>query len=135
MYVVAECFRYRVTGAADARENARRGMQAIVRLESITGKPGFPARSFINVKSDAQPGDGEWHDTPDKEWRWKGDTSSDEIVGNYFVYPLYLELVADESEKPALRAVSRPHHQPHPGQQLPVDRRRRSEDHLGLVGP
>ena len=51
MYVVAECFRYRVTGAADARENARRGMQAIVRLESITGKPGFPARSFINVRA------------------------------------------------------------------------------------
>jgi hypothetical protein len=105
MYVVAECFRYRVTGAADARANARRGMQAIVRLESISGKPGFPARSFINVKSDAQPGDGEWHDTPDKEWRWKGDTSSDEIVGHYFVYPLYLELVADESEKAELRAV------------------------------
>jgi hypothetical protein len=105
MYVVAECFRFRVTGEADARENARRGMQAIVRLEAITGKPGFPARSFINVKSDAQPGDGEWHDTPDKAWRWKGDTSSDEIVGHYFVYPIYLELVADEAEKPALRAV------------------------------
>jgi hypothetical protein len=105
MYVVAECFRYRVTGAADARENARRGMQAIIRLEAITGKPGFPARSFINVKSDAQPAEGEWHDTPDKQWRWKGDTSSDEIVGNYFVYPLYLDLVADESEKPELRAV------------------------------
>jgi hypothetical protein len=105
MYVVAECFRYRVTGAADARENARRGMQAIVRLEAITGKPGFPARSFIKVGVDAQPGDGEWHDTPDKEWRWKGDTSSDEIVGLYFVYPLYYDLVADEAEKPGLRAV------------------------------
>ena len=105
MYVVAESFRYRVTGEADARENARRGMQAIMRLEAITGRPGFPARSFINVKADLQPGDGEWHDTPDKEWRWKGDTSSDEIVGHYFVYPLYLELVADEAEKPALRAV------------------------------
>ena len=105
MYVVAECFRYRVTGEADARENARRGMQAIVRLEAITGKSGFPARSFIKVGVDAQPGDGEWHDTPDKEWRWKGDTSSDEIVGHYFVYPVYLDLVADEAEKPALRAA------------------------------
>ena len=27
-----------------ARENARRGMEAIVRLEAITGRPGFPAR-------------------------------------------------------------------------------------------
>ena len=82
-----------------------------------------------------QPGDGEWHDTPDKAWRWKGDTSSDEIVGHYFVYPIYLELVADEAEKPALRAVDRPHHEPHPRQQLPVAGRRRSEDTWGWWGP
>ena len=105
MYVAAESFRFKVTGDAGARENARRGMQAIVRLEQITGRPGFPARSFIKVGEDIQPEDGEWHDTPDKLWRWKGDTSSDEIVGHYFVYPIYIDLVADEREKPALRAV------------------------------
>ena len=105
MYVAAECFRFKVTGERDARENARRGMQAIMRLEAITGIPGFPARSYIKVGEDEQPSDGEWHDTPDKAWRWKGDTSSDEIVGHYFVYPLYHDLVADEAEKPALRAV------------------------------
>jgi hypothetical protein len=105
MYVAAESFRFKVTGDAAARENARRGMQAMVRLEQITGRPGFPARSFIKVGEDLQPEDGEWHDTPDKAWRWKGDTSSDEIVGHYFVYPIYIDLVADDSEKPALRAV------------------------------
>lgn len=105
MYVAAECFRFKVTGEADARENARRGMQAIMRLEAITGIPGFPARSFIKPGVDLQPKDGEWHDTPDKAWRWKGDTSSDEIVGHFFVYPIYHDLVADEPEKPALRAA------------------------------
>ena len=105
MYVAAECFRYKVTGAADARANARRGMEAIMRLEAITGIAGFPARSFIKVGEDLQPKDGEWHDTADRAWRWKGDTSSDEIVGHYFVYPLYHDLVADDEEKPRLRAV------------------------------
>ena len=105
MYVAAECFRYKVTSDPAARANAQRGMQAIMRLEGITGVPGFPARSFIRTGEDLQPRDGEWHDTPDRMWRWKGDTSSDEIVGHYFVYPLYLDLVADEAEKPALRAV------------------------------
>jgi len=108
MYVAAECFRYKVTGEADARANARQGMNALIRLEAITGIPGFPARSFIKVgppREDVQPQDGEWHDTPDRLWRWKGDTSSDEIVGHYFVYPIYYDLVADEAEKPALRAV------------------------------
>jgi hypothetical protein len=105
MYVAAECFRYTVTGETEARENARRGMQAIMRLEAITGIPGFPARSFIKVGEDIQPREGEWHDTPDKAWRWKGDTSSDEIVGNYFVYPIYYDLVADDAEKPPLRGA------------------------------
>jgi hypothetical protein len=105
MYVAAECFRYKVTGEADARSNARQGMTAMLRLEAITGISGFPARSFIKVGQDVQPSDGEWQDTPDKQWRWKGDTSSDEIVGHYFVYPIYYDLVADEAEKPALRGA------------------------------
>lgn len=105
IYVAAEAFRYDVTRAPDARENARRGMEALVRLEAITGIPGFPARSFIRKGVDAQPADGEWHDTADGQWRWKGDTSSDEIVGHYFVYPIYFDLVADEGEKAPLRGV------------------------------
>ena len=105
MYVAAESFRYAVTKAPDARANARTGMQALMRLESITGIPGFPARSFIKKGVDEQPSDGEWHDTKDGVWRWKGDTSSDEIVGHYFVYPIYHDLVADDSEKVALRGV------------------------------
>jgi hypothetical protein len=80
-------------------------MEAIVRLETMTGIPGFPGRSFIKVGEDVQPRDGEWHDTPDKAWRWKGDTSSDEIVGHYFVFPVYFDLVATDAEKPALRAT------------------------------
>jgi hypothetical protein len=105
MYVAAESFRYAVTKAPDARANARTGMQALMRLEAITGIPGFPARSFIKKGEDEQPSDGEWHDTKDGVWRWKGDTSSDEIVGHYFAYPIYHDLVADDDEKVALRGV------------------------------
>ncbi|MFN0120539.1 MAG: hypothetical protein ACKV2V_08560 [Blastocatellia bacterium] len=105
MYVAAECFRWKVTGAPDAREYAREGMRALMRLEQISGVSGFPARSFIKKGVDPQPGDGEWHDTPDGQWRWKGDTSSDEIVGHYFVWPIYYDLVADETEKQQLRAL------------------------------
>jgi hypothetical protein len=80
-------------------------MEAIIRLETITGIPGFPARSFIKISDETQPGDGEWHTSADKKWSWKGDTSSDEIVGHYFVYPIYYDLVADEDEKPILRGA------------------------------
>ncbi len=134
IYVAAEAFRFKVTGAADARDNAKRGMQAIVRLEEITGIPGFPARSFIKPGVDIQPADGEWHDTPDKQWRWKADTSSDEIVGHYFVYPIYYDLVAADDEKPALRGVVdriTNHILDHGYQLVDVDGKR---DALGLVG-
>jgi hypothetical protein len=105
MYVASEAFRYKVTGAADARANARQGFEAVLRLEEITGIPGFHARSFIKIGEDIQPTDGEWHDTPDGKWRWKGDTSSDEIVGLYFGYAVYYDLVADEGEKRKIRAA------------------------------
>jgi hypothetical protein len=105
MYVAAEVFRHRVTGEADARANARQGFEAMLRLEEITGIPGFHARSFIKVGEDVQPQDGEWRDTADGKWRWKGDTSSDEIVGHYFGYAVYYDLVADEAEKQKIRGV------------------------------
>jgi hypothetical protein len=105
MYVAAEAFRHKVTGEADARTNARQGFEAMLRLEEITGIPGFHARSFIKVGDDIQPQDGEWHDTADGKWRWKGDTSSDEIVGHYFGYAVYYDLVADEAEKQKILGV------------------------------
>ena len=105
MYLAAECFRFRVTGEVEARGRAREGIQALMRLESITGISGFPARSFIEVGKEEQPADGEWHLTADGRWKWKGDTSSDEIVGHYFAYLVYFDLVADDSEKREIRAV------------------------------
>ena len=91
------------------RRRARQCQRAACRRSCASKRspacPGFPARSFIKPGVDIQPADGEWHDTPDKQWRWKGDTSSDEIVGHYFVYPIYYDLVAADDEKPALRGV------------------------------
>lgn len=105
MYIAAEAFRYSVTKAADARANAKVGLEAMLRLEEITGISGFHARSIIKIGEDIQPKDGEWHDTPDGKWRWKGDTSSDEIVGHYFGYAVYYDLVADEAERQKIRGV------------------------------
>jgi hypothetical protein len=105
MYVAAEAFRYAVTKDADARANAKVGLEAMLRLEQITGISGFHARSIIKIGEDIQPKDGEWHTTADGQWRWKGDTSSDEIVGHYFGYAVYNDLVADEAEKQKIRGV------------------------------
>ncbi len=104
IYIGAEAFRFAVTKDPEARSRARRSLAALMRLEEITGLSGFPARSFIR-KGDFRHQDGVWHFTPDGEWEWKGDTSSDELVGHFFAYALYYDLVAEDSEKPAIRAV------------------------------
>lgn len=105
MYIAAEAFRYAVTKEADARANAKVGLEAMLRLEQITGISGFHARSIIKIGEDIQPSDGEWHTTADGKWRWKADTSSDEIVGHYFGYAVYYDLVADETERQKIRGV------------------------------
>jgi hypothetical protein len=104
MYLGAEAYRYAVTKAPDARAKAQRALRALMRLEEITAVPGFYARSFVS-KDEPRPQGGEWHPTPDGQWLWKGDTSSDESVGHYYAYTLYYDLVADEAEKEQIRKV------------------------------
>jgi hypothetical protein len=104
IYLGAQAYRWSVTRDPDAREKARRSVELLMRLEEITGIPGFPARSFVST-NEAKPHGGEWHPTADGRWWWKGDTSSDELVGHYFAYAIYFDLVADAAEKAAIRLV------------------------------
>ena len=113
MYSAAEAFRYSATKAPEARDRAWRAMQAQLRLETITGLSGFPARAMCHVDEPqfargAYDKDSEWHESPtEKGWYWKGETSSDEIDGHYFGWYVYYELAANDQEKDAIRAVAK----------------------------
>ena len=98
MYAAAECFRYAVTKSPEALANAKKSAEAVLFLEEVTGKRGFPARSYIR-KGEPMPHDGQWHWTPDGEYYWKGDTSSDEIVGHFFLYAVATDLLPDPELK------------------------------------
>lgn len=104
IYIGAEAFRFAATRDPEARRLARQSLDALMRLEEITGIPGFPARAYIR-RGDFRHSGGEWRPTPDGQFEWKGDTSSDEIVGHFFAYSVYYDLVAEEAEKPGIRAV------------------------------
>ena len=47
MYAAAECFRYAVTKSPQALANAKQATEAVLFLEEVAGKRGFPARSYI----------------------------------------------------------------------------------------
>lgn len=106
-YVAAQCYRYAVTGDERAKEKAKRSMHAVMRLLSVTGRPGFFARS---VRHKSEPGFGlhesnpEWRLSADGEWEWKGDTSSDELTGHFYAYSVYYDLAAGEEDKALIRA-------------------------------
>ena len=106
MYAAAECFRYATTRSKDALERARVSTEAVLFLSQVTGISGYPARSFVHMGEDGASGP-EWHDSQDSKYRWKGDTSSDEIVGHYFLYPLAFDLLPDAALKKQIAATSR----------------------------
>ncbi len=104
IYLASQCFRYAVTKEPDAYENAIRAYEAMERLESITGISGFPARSFAKIDENVGWG-GEWHPTADGQWKWKGDTSSDELVGHMYAFPIFYDLVADGQYRDRVRSL------------------------------
>ena len=103
LYVAAEAFRYATTADPVAKQNARRSLEALMFLERISGIPGFVARSVVPIEDDPQKYRGEWHRSADNRWWWKGDTSSDEVVGHYFAYSIYYDLAADDQEKAEIK--------------------------------
>lgn len=108
LYCASQCFRYAVTGDEKAKANAKRAVEAMIKLTEVTGRPGFTARA-TRYANEPNYGTGvreEWHackDIPDCEWL--GETSSDEMTGHYYAYSIYFDLVADAEEKKKIAQV------------------------------
>ncbi|MGW2158419.1 hypothetical protein [Nonomuraea sp. NPDC001699] len=131
MYGAAEVFKYAATKDATAKTNARKAFEALKFLGDVTqsgtnpAPKGFIARTILettatdpNIKDneqhdrDKQKGDAywkilvpRWPKSGDGKWFWKTDASSDELVGHYFLYALYYDLVATGAEKDEVAGV------------------------------
>ncbi len=134
MYGAGQCFAFAATHNPDSGKRAKAAFEALRFLQVVTqgGEPaapkGYVARS-IRSTDDPDPNIGRierdrarqasvdrlwkayeprWPRSADGKWYWKGDTSSDELDGHYFFYPLYHDLVAQtEAEKERVRQVVR----------------------------
>jgi hypothetical protein len=96
MYLAGELFRYAVTKSEDALRNCYESFEAMERLSLITPIQGFPARSFERAGYPVAD-KSRWHVTEDGRWAWKGTTSSDEIVGHFFAYAIFAEVVPEQA--------------------------------------
>jgi len=122
MYLAMEAFRWAVTKDPVAKEHADKACETLEFLQHITGVKGFFARSVLpsaqTPMSDLNRAlspeeyaerrvrdprtkrvDEDWRMSKDGKWLWKGDTSSDEMVGQMFGFYLYHELAADPEQK------------------------------------
>jgi hypothetical protein len=109
-YLNGLCFEYAVTGDVAVRAEAIDVFKTVKWSEEITPIDGFPARAIHTVGQDeslsptgsaGRPS--EWHLSEDGLWKWKGDTSSDEIVAQYYSMSVFHDLVAEGKEKDAVR--------------------------------
>jgi hypothetical protein len=105
IYAAAECFRYAATRSSEALAHARKSIDAVLFLERITGRSGFPARSYIRAGDFREP-DGVWHWTRDHKYEWKADTSSDEIVGHFFLFSVAWDLLPDPDLQQRIRETA-----------------------------
>jgi hypothetical protein len=116
MYLAGELFRYLTTHEEDAKQNYRESLDAMERLFTLSGIPGLFGRCIErsgvvefrdenrkNIEAYWYPGyahtPGSWHHSPEKDWDWRGSSSSDQAVGQYFA----LIMVAQYSDEEALR--------------------------------
>lgn len=133
MYGAAQCFAFAATGDPAAKARAHQAFRALQFLQTVTQggshspPDGFVARTIrpidwpdpnigrLEQDRDEQMGDRlwkvyepRWPTSADGQWFWKSDTSSDELDGHFFFYPLYYEFCATtDSEKQAVQSVIR----------------------------
>jgi hypothetical protein len=133
MYGAGQCFGYGATRDIRIRERARKAFEALRFLQKVTqGCPHAPPKGYVartvrpvewpdpnigRVERDREDQKSDrlwkvyeprWPRSADGKWFWKSDTSSDELDGHYFFYPLYFDFCADtDPEKERVREVVR----------------------------
>ncbi|HLH52056.1 MAG TPA: hypothetical protein VKY92_00350 [Verrucomicrobiae bacterium] len=133
MYGAGECFAYAATHDAKAKRRATQAFEALRFLQKVTQDCDHaPPKGYIarTIRPATWPdpnigrlaGDLEeqkrdklwkayeprWPKSADGKWFWKSDTSSDELDGHFFFYPLYFDFCADtQEERERVREVVR----------------------------
>jgi len=113
-YVAAEAYRYAVTGDPQAKAFGLRGVNCLLAMEEVTGKPGFIARWVGPAVPPFFFGDcdGDCHVVTDGPYAgtfWLGNTSSDQYLGWWYglshAYDYLLDTPADEPIRERIRGA------------------------------
>ena len=115
MQIGAWCYAHAATGDETFYTQARKAMDTMFLLVDVPTADfeaaglgrGFVARSLVRDDEgavfEAKAGQSNWHlvDYEGRQYYWKDDTSSDEVDGHFFGYPLFYDLCAKTDEERA----------------------------------
>ncbi|MGA0555218.1 hypothetical protein ACO2Q8_01095 [Larkinella sp. VNQ87] len=114
MYLVSQLYRYKVTGEPEALQNWMESFEAMERLFTITDMPGYFARGFERsgyFKFKPEKWDGGltngWTHAKDRRWDWRGTTSSDQTVGQFFALTQIAELTEGDTRMRAIDLIDK----------------------------
>ncbi len=97
IYLGSQAFRYAATGDADARRYVWESFEAFERLLTVNPLKGFPSRTF------ERRGIIQWHHawrhSQEKDWDWKGTTSTDEYIAYLFVASVMDKFIVQNPEE------------------------------------
>lgn len=97
LYLGSQAFRYAVTGEEIAKRYVWESFESYERLLTVNPLKGFPARTFerrgIIIDDDA------WRPSQEKEWDWKGTTSTDEYIAYLFVVAVMDNFIVNTEEE------------------------------------
>jgi hypothetical protein len=106
-FLAAWSLRYALTGDPAVRERADALMDGILKLEKVTGVPGWVARSFNKTEEPLWHEQAyffpmEWHASASMPgYRWQGDLSSDKFVSLCWAMGIYHDFCAGETQRKA----------------------------------
>ena len=103
MYLGALSMKYAVTKDPEVRRQAVESIGALHLLCTVSGKPGLLSRAAVKVGAPFED-DGDWHESADKQYKWRDDVSCDQMTGVVYGFLLAYDLVADDNEKALIRA-------------------------------
>jgi hypothetical protein len=94
IYLAGEVFRFEVTGEAKAKENVVRSLDALLKLQEITGDWAHFARTLRKPKGNPQP---PWHagTGPYAGYEWLEGGNNDMVKGLFYGYLMGWELLCE----------------------------------------
>ncbi len=105
LFLMAYSYKYAVTKDPADRAMADKFMNGVLKLEKVTGVPGWVARTFNRTDEPLWHEQVyffpmEWHQSESMPgYRWQGDLSSDKFVTLFCAMSVYHDLCADEEHR------------------------------------